>query len=332
MQNRIELLDLNLLDDAPKLKEIDHWARVMNWPNGWHYDLDIVWILKQIENLGLQPGATILDAGAGLGLTQFILAARGFNVISMDFTQRQRPRLAEGIFDIEIRDRDLGEFRHEYMEWMNYGAAQEGSGSVATSASLAKKICRPAKVFPLLLNPGKARYMIKQRLGKKFNRYYDSECRKDHSGFGKITFLRGTFNAIPLDEKSVDALVSVSAFEHNTFSEMPSSVGEFSRVLKEGAFMIITTSAARDRDWYFEPAKAWNFTGETLSTWFSVKDNISYDYDPVMERLRHSQKLLSRIPEFYRYNGDNGLPFAKLDEAQYLPVGILREKLPQELA
>lgn len=55
MENCIELLDIDLMNDQAKLNEIDHWKKVLNWPNGWHYDLDLIWALKKIENLKLPP-------------------------------------------------------------------------------------------------------------------------------------------------------------------------------------------------------------------------------------------------------------------------------------
>ena len=40
--NSIELLNGDLLSDQEKLDEIDHWLKVMNRPQGWHYDMDII--------------------------------------------------------------------------------------------------------------------------------------------------------------------------------------------------------------------------------------------------------------------------------------------------
>ena len=96
--NCLELLTPELLEDDVKLSEIDHWLNIMNRVQGWHYDMDIIWLLRELEKAGIKKGSTILDAGAGLGATQFVLAARGYNVISLDFSRRKFPILSRDIF------------------------------------------------------------------------------------------------------------------------------------------------------------------------------------------------------------------------------------------
>ena len=44
------------------LNEIRYWGRVLNRPNGWHYDLDIIWILNKLIEYKVKPGDWILDA------------------------------------------------------------------------------------------------------------------------------------------------------------------------------------------------------------------------------------------------------------------------------
>jgi ubiquinone/menaquinone biosynthesis C-methylase UbiE len=321
MEDKIELLEAGLLNDKNKLQAIDHWLDVMNWPNGWHYDLDIVWILQHIEKLGLPKGATIIDAGAGLGVTQFILASCGYNVISLDFTSRKVPRFSKGIFMIENIERDLGSYTHEYMEFMKYDQEQASkSRKSRTPFSLMQKAFDLKR---LNLNVYKGRVLFK----KVFNLSYLSESMKDHKGFGKITFLRGTFNSIPLKDSIADALVSVSAFEHNTYKDIPGSVNEFMRVIKKGAPLLITTSAAEKEDWYFKSPKAWNFTRGSLSGWFGISDDrIIFNYRDAFEKITRSRELEGRISSFYKFNGENGLPFGDLKKAKYLPVGIVKVK------
>jgi ubiquinone/menaquinone biosynthesis C-methylase UbiE len=319
MNSKIELLSANLLEDKNKLKEIDHWLNVLNWPNGWHYDLDIIWILKHIEEIKLKPGATIIDAGAGLGTTQFILASRGFNVISLDFTQRYAPKYSKGIFNVEIKDADLGNYKHEYMEWMTYGQKEK-------KAEHKPKKKFTQRIINALKDPARVAYYLNEEFKKRYNVYYNLEKNRDHSKFGKITFLRGTFNKIPLEECSADLLVSVSAFEHNTYEDMPGSVIEFARVLKPNSPMMVTTSATDQKDWYFKPSKGWNFSKETLANWFDVKDNIYFDYEKDFKEIKNSRVLRSRLSSFYKFSGENGLPYGNFEEIKYVPVGILKYK------
>ncbi|MDD5629894.1 MAG: class I SAM-dependent methyltransferase [Elusimicrobia bacterium] len=310
----VELLDVGLLADQGALREIDHWLGVFNWANGWHYDLDMIWILRNIAALGLPRGSVILDAGAGLGMMQFILAARGYNVISLDFTQRRVPRFSRGIFRIELDDRPLAGYTHEYMQWMTHG--QRPAPRRSLWARLSGAACRPGRTWHSLL----------QRARGICNVPYLLERRKPHDKFGTITFLRGTFNEIPRATESVDLLVSVSAFEHNTYQDMPASVKEFERVLKKGASMLITTSAAEKEDWYFEPSKGWNFAPQTLRSWFGIPGSAPLPYQQTLADIRGDVLLRSRLHPYYRHNGDNGLPFGRLEEAQYVPVGIRKSR------
>ena len=91
----------------------------MNRPQGWHYDMDIIWLLNELDNAGIKQGATILDAGAGMGITQFILASRGYNILSLDFSPRSKP-LAEGIFDIKVLDQKKLDYQHDYIGFVDY--------------------------------------------------------------------------------------------------------------------------------------------------------------------------------------------------------------------
>lgn len=314
--NKIEIIDTDCLTDTNKLKEIDHWLRVMNWGNGWHYDLDIIWALSNFEKLNLPHGSTVLDAGAGLGITQFILAARGYNIISLDFAPRNVPRLAKGIFDIEIKNDHLNGYHHDYINYIDY------TKSVDRGLSIKIK----EKAVGVISKPGLLLYYLKRLIGKHFNIYYHYERSKNHERFGKITFVRGTFNNIPLADNTADALISISAYEHNKYEDMAGSVSEFERVLKPHCPMVVTTSAAGEKDWFFEPSMGWNFTYETLCKQFGIKHSNPFDFKTALNKLKMSKTLQSRIPPFYKYFGENGLPFGKLEDAQYIPVGIIKFK------
>ena len=124
-KNNIEFLTPDLLNDLEKLSEIDYWLSVMNRPQGWHYDMDIIWLLNELDNAGIKQGATILDAGAGMGITQFILASRGYNILSLDFSPRSKPPLAKGIFDIKIFDQKKLDYQHDYIGFVDYDNNKE---------------------------------------------------------------------------------------------------------------------------------------------------------------------------------------------------------------
>ncbi len=82
----LELLSPSLLaKDPEKVREVELLQRALWREIGWHYLVDLVWVLQIIGTLGLPSGAKILDAGAGRGLLQYLLAARGYEVTSVDY-------------------------------------------------------------------------------------------------------------------------------------------------------------------------------------------------------------------------------------------------------
>jgi len=319
MKNRIELLNVDLLNQSDLLAEIDHWLKVFNWQQGWHYDLDMIWTINLIEEYGLKPGATILDAGGGLGMTQFLLAARGYNVISLDFNTRIGPKYSKGIFNIGIENTDLEGYHHEYMDFMDYGLTPNTKPFISRLNNFINKI----KITPEYFY-----FTMKNKLVNFINPYYLIEkWFNSHDTFGELTFLRGSFNKIPLSDNKIDFLVSISAFEHNKYEDMPSSVDEFLRVLKPGAPLTLTTSAAEKNDWYFEAPQAWNFTKETLQSWFFISNNnTSFNYADALKKMISSDMLKKRISGFYKYNKNNALPYGKIEDASYYPVGIVKIK------
>ena len=59
MNSSVQLLDIDLLKDKERLEIIDHWLNVMNRPQVWHYDLDIIWLLQELNNSRIKKRATI---------------------------------------------------------------------------------------------------------------------------------------------------------------------------------------------------------------------------------------------------------------------------------
>ena len=90
-------------DESAK-KEVYYWIKMFVAAVGWHYPLDLIWQYNRIKALNLPKGATILDAGAGYGMMQYILAGNGYNVISVDFLRRKKPFLQSYIFRISNDD------------------------------------------------------------------------------------------------------------------------------------------------------------------------------------------------------------------------------------
>ena len=123
---KIQLLDSSLYEDKKTLKKLSYWFKLMNKPNGWHYDLDHLWILKELKKHKIKPGDTILDAGAGQGILQYFLCSKGYNVISLDFSPRLIPEKTKGIFKIHGDGNSKINYSHDYMEVISYGDGFNG--------------------------------------------------------------------------------------------------------------------------------------------------------------------------------------------------------------
>ena len=83
-QESIEILPVELLDqNRPMVTALQNLARSLGLEFGWHYLLDITWI---VQHLGDAAGKSILDAGAGTGILQWYLAEQGAAVLSVGET------------------------------------------------------------------------------------------------------------------------------------------------------------------------------------------------------------------------------------------------------
>ena len=85
-EDRLEILSIHMLDQERSLvTDLKRLARRLDLEFGWHYLLDLAWILR---HLGPARGRRIMDAGAGVGIMQWHLADRGAEVISVDRQSR----------------------------------------------------------------------------------------------------------------------------------------------------------------------------------------------------------------------------------------------------
>jgi SAM-dependent methyltransferase len=84
----LEILSVELLErHRPTANQLRLLARELVLPIGWHYLLDLTWILART---GEVAGREVLDAGAGIGLIQWHLASHGARVLSVDRGDRSR--------------------------------------------------------------------------------------------------------------------------------------------------------------------------------------------------------------------------------------------------
>lgn len=293
MTDRLELLSVSLLDtERAKIDELKNLAQSLKLEFGWHYLLDISWILKQIDNIA---GRKIIDAGAGTGVIQWYLADQGASVISVD--RESREYLASRFrrrFEVEgLRQEDLVSAE------LSTGPAGKTMKSFA--ADLVDQV----------------RYGLDQVSNRK-------------SGLtGKvIIYNQDLANLADIGDETVDTVVAVSSLEHNSPQGLQVVVEELMRVLKPGGALLATLGAARDDGWFHEPSQGWCYNEATLREIFHISSEVesNYDeYDLLIQQLIDNQELKNNLASFYFKSGDNGMPWGEW-KPEYMPVGVRKEK------
>lgn len=148
-------------------------------------------------------------------------------------------------------------------------------------------------------------------------------------GHGRVLLYDHDMASLPdLADASVDAVVSISALEHNSPDRLPGVVAELMRVLRPGGVLLATVGAARDADWFHEPSSGWCYSEATLRRLFGLDPGATSDfagYDSVLEQLRSCDELRRGLAFAYYRSGRNGMPWGHWNPT-YLSVGVRREK------
>ncbi len=323
--DKIEILSVNLLDkNRPLVEELKRLARSLSLEFGWHYLLDLTWIISQIglappypphlwgEKGGLLESAQsnnqrsrIMDAGAGTGILQWYLAQQGAEVISVD-------RLDRAALPLRFRRR----FRVQGLRMQDLlPDSQTLRRQWASDVPLKNKITQSARD---LLDLFRSLSLSKESLSE--------------GGLPKgkvILYHQDLKNLVDIADNSLDAIVAVSALEHNSPQGLQEVVAEMMRVLKPGGILAATLCAARDQDTWHAPSSGWCYTDASLRRLFDLEVNATsnYDhYDELFTALYNCAELRDNLANFYSRSGDNGMPWGKWDP-QYQPVGVVKVKL-----
>lgn len=242
-----------------------------------------------ISHLGAVQGRRIMDAGAGTGVLQWHLAEEGAQVLSVDRASRA---------DLPLRFRCR--FRVKGLRPQDLGGIGE---LILHSVDNPGRLARLVRDLPVLA--------MRRRAAGSVTIYHQD--------------LR---SLVDIPSESLDAVVAVSALEHNSPQELASVVAELLRVLKPGGLLLATLGAARDRDWFHEPSQGWCYTEASLRKIFGLPadtpTNYSH-YDELMAALRDCAELRDHLASFYFRSGDNGMPWGRWDP-QYQPVGVCKLK------
>ena len=296
MQDRIEILSVDLLEtQRPRVMELKKLARWLGLEFGWHYLLDLTWVLSHLR---LQPGMRVMDAGAGVGLMQWYLAEQGAEVLSVDRQDRS---------DLPVRFRML------------YSVRGWRAEDLTPLTVFLRKQWRREGMRAILRH---ARDIAISAAARSLR-------GSAHAVGGCVILYHqdlGDLQAIAAD--SLDAVVAISSLEHNSAEHLTQVVKELLRVLKPGGVLLATLGAARQQDWLHTPSKGWCYTEETLRRVFQLSPEVPSNferYDELFEALRNCRQLREDLASFYYRSGDNGMPWGIWDP-QYQPVGVCKVK------
>ncbi|HLG19534.1 MAG TPA: class I SAM-dependent methyltransferase [Bdellovibrionota bacterium] len=163
-----------------------------------------------------------------------------------------------------------------------------------------------------------------------WNLFGKAPCRRnDASDRGTVSFYHQDLTSLrDLPSNSFDAIVSISALEHNAPNLLREIVTELLRVLQPGQPLLATLHAAKERDWFHEPSKGWCYTEGSLRKLFRLEPGATsnyHEYDFLMQNLRDSAELRKNLDPVYFQSGRSGMPWGVWNP-EYQPVGIMKIK------
>ena len=295
---RIEILPVDLLEqNRPVVGELKRLAGSLGLEFGWHYLLDLTWILSLLGDL---EGLQVMDAGAGTGVLQWYLAGSGARVISVD-------RLSREALPLRFRRRFRVQGLRGEVDLSPSGRAFLRNFRRPVAGSWLRKLA-----VRLAAQARDARGWLSQSTGTGSVLIYN----QDLADLADIT------------DDSLDAVVSVSALEHNTPAGLQVVTRELMRVLKPGGMLLATLTAGKDQDWWHEASSGWCYTDESLRRLFDLSPDTpsNYDrYDELFDALVNCAELRDNLASFYFSSTDKGLPGGVWDP-QYQPVGVCKIK------
>lgn len=294
--DRIEILSVSLLDfHRTIVEEMHRTSEELGIGLGWHYLLDLSWSARM-----LQPSLRqhVMDAGAGTGLFQWWLAAKGVNVLSVDRSDRA---------NLGVR----------FRAWCPLQGLRLGDLQPLSRPRL-RDFLPPKRPWYWYRWPGRLRSALPMLVAKQ---------PMPPSGRGTVTiYNQDLSNMTDVPDASVDAVVSISALEHNEPDALRGVVKELMRVIKPGGKLIATLGAAKERDWFHKPSKGWCYTEATLRDIFDLPADCpsNYDrYDELFKELRDCSELRDGLPGHYYSSGNSGMPWGIWDP-KYQPVGVVK--------
>ncbi|MBN2556271.1 MAG: class I SAM-dependent methyltransferase [Anaerolineales bacterium] len=295
--DKLEIFSVDSLTENRQLAD-ELYAFGKRWgiELGWHYILDLLWILAELGPI--QPGMQVLDAGAGFGLMQWWLAEHGAHVISVDKVSRAEMsvRFYSRYHLKGMRPGDLYPRRELAARRLDGTDGVDPAGALRALASI-----------PLSCLTPKAE--------------------------GSVTFYNQDLARLDeLNDGSMDAIVAVSSLEHNSMEAFPGVYLELMRVLKPGGVLLASLGASAGEDWYHEPSSGWCYSEASLRNMYHLEADAVSNYerhDELFEKIRSCDELRRNLAPFYRTMPNSGMPGGVWDP-QYQPVGVRKVKPERE--
>lgn len=292
-EDRLEVLSTTLLDQHHSVvKDLKRIARLVHLEFGWHYLLDLTWI---IDNLDLAQLNNVLDAGAGVGVLQWYLASKGINVLSVDRDDRAdlEPHFRKYFFVQGLRPQDL---KANY-PWRT-------------------AFTRPGTFSQKLKGFGRDQLSMLQK-------------KSILPGSGTVTMYHQDLRTLTdVPENSFDAIVAVSSLEHNSPEVLPLVVDELMRVLKPGGKLVASLSTTGPEDGFHTPSSGWMYSETSIKKCFKLDDGLVTnfaDYPRLLGEINNSAELRDGLAKFYFRSEKGGMPRGVWNP-QYVPVGICKVK------
>jgi ubiquinone/menaquinone biosynthesis C-methylase UbiE len=328
MGNKIEILSMDYFSTYYKETEfVERMKECLSKEIGWHYLLDLAWIMREIRSL--EQGSLILDAGGGNGLTQFILSEMGYNVINADFSN---PVLSKKVTDryesimSYLNNHSDVTYDNRYTRhlYRAHNIPIDQRRSVGHDAypqtrdevlSYINKKRKPQQNMRLPEKRGAIPYYLKNNVEEKCGRVFLYKCDLKNMSLIPDNFL--------------DGIVSISALEHNDHEDFRKCVDELLRVVKPGGKLAITVSASQNDDWFHKESNGWCYSEQSLRDLFKLSGDVPCNYSQKDELFRklcvQDNELQKRLASFHSKSGKNGMPWG-IWKPSYQPVGVVRIK------
>lgn len=279
---------MNILDQQrERVEDLKKFASSLKIEFGWHYLLDITWILDHFQ---VSAGDWTLDAGAGTGLIQWYLADQGLNVISVDRMSRA---------DLPLR------FRSRFNV--------EGKRTADLNAPV-EMLKQPGK-YPRVIVES-LEYAARKKKGTLNNKGKVVIYNQDLSDMVDIqdNSMDAVVSVSSLEHNSPDDLVKLV----NEIVRVLKPGGSLLATL--GASEGEDWYHAPSEGWCYSLATL----KRCFSLPDNIPSNFN-EYETLFEKLKNNSELRQNLAGFYFKSGDNGMPWGKWDP-QYQPVGIHKIK------